>query len=103
MWSITTQKIQHDPNKPREGDPTGIANFLSPEGTSQSFPARWFWSEDLKAWTRNVAKRTYYRTKKEAEAAVVLVASTYPEMLGEIVILAASDIAIENLMTPKRG
>lgn len=92
MWSITTEKIEHDPN--------GHDDAIQP--ALMSIPTRWFWSEELSAWTRNVAKRTYYTTRKLAEAASVFVAGKHPGMLGRILILAASDIAIENAMKPKR-
>ncbi len=90
MWSIATGKIDYDPNPGAAASPTVM------------IPTRWFWSEELSAWTRNVAKRTYYRTKKEAESAIVLVAGMFPNLLGQMVILAASDIAIENAMAQKR-
>ena len=100
MWSIATEKIGFDPNKEKQSqDPNGIAASLYQD---VEFPTRWFWSEELGAWTRNVAKRTYYNTKKNAEHAVVLVAGKHAELLGRILILAASDIAIESAMAPKR-
>lgn len=98
MWSITTEKIQSDPNR-RAQDENAISGLLT---ETVDFPTRWFWSEELDAWTRNVAKRTYYNTKKSAENAVIIVAGRHPELLGRILILAASDIAIENSMAPKR-
>jgi hypothetical protein len=99
MWSIATEKIQSNPN---EGQTSGGPNAISAAFEVSAFPTRWFWSEELHAWTRNVSKRTYYNTKKNAELAVVLVAGQHPELLGCIMILAASDIAIENAMAPKR-
>jgi hypothetical protein len=92
MWSIATEKIPDNPNG-RDGD-------IQP--ALLSVPTRWFWSDELQAWTRNVAKRTYYTTKKLAEAASVYVAGRHPHLIGGILILAASDIAIENAMAPKR-
>ena len=103
MWSIATEKINYNPNRDKEpdNDPNGLGKFLAAD-VQRAFPTRWFWSDELQSWTRNVAKRTYYTTKKAAEAAVVLVAGMHPALMGSILLLAASDIAIENAMAPKR-